>query len=274
MTILDWTSRKTTDITSHVDEQTLAVLPIAATEQHGPHLPLGTDTLILEGLLERLRGRRLQAGRALLLPALPLGFSPEHRAFPGTLSVSAPTLLALWCEIGQTVAEAGIRRLLILNTHGGNSALAQVATMRLRDEAGLLAGVLTTHGLGAPAGMMTATESRFGIHAGHAAPALVRALAPDQVAEDHVANFASTDAALSTEHVAFTAGKLRLGWHSEDLNVTGAIGDAAAAKPGDGEALLQFLTDHIVRAMSDFIAWPLPPEGRPPPGADLLADGV
>lgn len=258
MSIVDWAALKTTELPSHVDEHTLAVLPIGAIEQHGPHLPLATDTLILQGLLEALRRRRLGTGRALLLPLLPVGHSPEHHGFAGTLSLGAETLLALWGEVGRTVADAGVRRLLFLNSHGGNSALAQVAAMRLRDEAGLLAAVLTTHSLGAPDGMLDADEARFGIHAGHAETALVQALAPELVDRDAARVFASRERDLAGPLAAFTGRIVRIAWRAEDLSEAGALGDATAATPDDGRRLLAFLTDRVVEAFEAMIAWPLP----------------
>ncbi len=258
MSIVDWAELNTTHIASQIDERTLAVLPIAATEQHGPHLPLGTDSVILEGLLDRLRGRQLAEGRALLLPLQPVGFSPEHKGFAGTLSLSAETLLALWCEVARAAAASGVRRLLLLNSHGGNAALAQAATMRLRDELGLLAAVLTTHALGAPPGALDADELRFGIHAGHGETALMRVLAPELVREAEVDRFTSRESELATELAGFTGGKLRLAWRTEDLHPTGAVGDAAAATAADGVALLDFLTDRVVEACETMLAWPLP----------------
>ncbi len=262
MSIVDWASHKTTDMTSQYDEQTLAILPIGAVEQHGPHLPLGTDSLILEALLERLRGRSLARGRALLLPLLPVGFSPEHRAFAGTLTISAEPLLAVWCDIGRSVAASGVRRLLFLNSHGGNGALAQIAAMRLRDEAAVAAAVLTTHRLGAPEGFATADEQRYGVHAGRLETALVRAIAPDLVDEAAVQDFAPREKDLATPAASYTGGIARQAWRIEDLHPSGAVGDAAAARPGDGEALMEHLVAGTLDVIDGLLALPLPPLSR------------
>jgi creatinine amidohydrolase len=257
MTILDWAALKTTDLPSRTDERLLAVLPIGAIEQHGPHLPLGTDSTILAALLDALRGRTLGGGRALLLPLLPVGLSPEHKGFAGTLTVEAETLLALWCDVARSVVRAGVRRLLFLNSHGGNGALADLATFRLRDEAGVVAAALTTHRFGAPAGMLDADERRYGIHGGHAETALMRAIAPDLVAAE-APSFASREREVATARAGYTAGPARLAWRAEDLNAAGTVGDAARATAAEGEALLDFMATQTVEVMEDLLALPLP----------------
>ncbi len=257
MTIVDWAALKATDFSSQADERTLAVLPVGAIEQHGPHLPVGTDSTILAGLLDALRGRHLTGGRALLLPLLPVGLSVEHRAFAGTLTVEAETLLALWCDVARSVAATGVRRLLFLNSHGGNSALADVAAFRLRDELSMVAAALTTHRLGAPDGMLDAAERRYGIHGGQAETALVQALAPELVGAAP-GTFDSADRRLASERTAFAGGAARVAWHAEDLNAAGTVGDAAKADAAQGGELLAFLADRTVAVIEDLLAWPLP----------------
>jgi creatinine amidohydrolase len=257
MTIADWAALKTTDFPSRTDEPVLAVLPLGAIEQHGPHLPLGTDSTILAGLLDALRGRELKAGRALLLPLLPVGLSPEHKGFAGTLTVEAETLLALWCDVARSAIRAGVRRVLFLNSHGGNGALADVAAFRLRDEAGVVAAALTTHRFGAPEGMVDAEERRYGIHGGHVETALMRAIAPAQVGEAP-GTFASRERDLQTRWTAYTGGAARLAWRAEDLNPAGPVGDAARATAADGEVLLDFLATRTVEVMEELLTLPLP----------------
>jgi creatinine amidohydrolase len=259
MTIVDWAALKTTDFPSRTGERELAVLPLGAVEQHGPHLPLGTDSMILAGLLDALRDRELRGGRALLLPLLPVGLSPEHKGFPGTLTVEAEPLLALWCDVARSAIRAGLRRVLFLTSHGGNGALADVAAFRLRDEAGVVAAALTTHRFGAPAGMLDDAERRYGIHGGHAETALVRALAPSLVAAAPD-TFRSREGDLATRWTAYTGGAARLAWRAEDLNPAGTVGDAAKATAADGEALLDFLAACTLEVMEELLALPLPPQ--------------
>ena len=257
MTIVDWAALKTTDFPSRTDERVLAVLPLGAVEQHGPHLPLGTDSTILAGLLQALRGRTLSGGRALLLPLMPVGLSPEHKGFAGTLTVEPETLLALWCDVARSAIRAGVHRLLFLNSHGGNGALADVAAFRLRDEAGVVAAALTTHRFGAPPGMLDEAERRYGVHGGQVETALMRALAPEQVGAAP-GNFASRERELATRWTGYTGGPARLAWRAEDLNPAGPVGDAAKATAADGEALLDFLAARTVEVMEELLALPLP----------------
>jgi len=116
----------------------VVVLPVGATEQHGPHLPLGTDTLLATGVLDRALARLPDEVRAWVLPPLPYGKSTEHAGFPGTLSLSARTLLSILEDLGRGVAAAGFRRLAFLSGHGGNRAVLDIAARDLRIETGLL----------------------------------------------------------------------------------------------------------------------------------------
>ena len=264
MTLRFWTDIKTTDFAGLDAARTVAVLPLAAVEQHGPHLPTGTDALILDGLLARLRERTLDRTTALVLPTLAAGSSPEHLAFPGTLTVGAETLLGLWVDLGRSVARTGIRRLVILNSHGGNAALADVAALRLRTELGLLVVTCTTHRLGVPAGSIDADEARFGIHGGQIETALMLALAPALVAAAERADFASSERDLVRRHPALGAagGPARLAWSAQDLNPAGAVGNAAAATAAQGEAILQHLADRIAAVLEDAARLPLPDLSR------------
>jgi creatinine amidohydrolase len=97
----------------------VAVLPVGATEQHGPHLPLSVDSAIVSGMVAAIVGRLPDASRALFLPTQPIGKSNEHARYAGTLTFSAQTLISMWCEIGACVAASGVRKLVLLNSHGG-----------------------------------------------------------------------------------------------------------------------------------------------------------
>src|SRR5690606_39186929 len=107
----------TADLVGLDAERTVAVLPVSAIEQHGPHLPLATDAIIGDGLV-RLAMERVKQD-VLVLPAMTIGHSLEHIDYPGTLSIAAESLLAAWLDIGRSVARTGLRKLVLLNTHGG-----------------------------------------------------------------------------------------------------------------------------------------------------------
>ena len=127
-----WQDRTTADF-RHLDpETTVALLPVAAVEQHGPHLPLITDALINDGLVRAALALVSSRPTLLVLPALSVGLSPEHTSFPGTLAIADSTLADGWTDVGRSVARAGVRKLVILNTHGGQKALVDLVAMRLR----------------------------------------------------------------------------------------------------------------------------------------------
>src|SRR5512132_4634415 len=118
-----WEDLVTADFGRFDPQNAVAVLPVAAVEQHGPHLPLGTDALICDAILDDALARLDAATPVLRLPTQRVGHSPEHTGFPGTLSLQAATVVALWTDIGRSVAAAGIRKLLLFNSHGGQAAL-------------------------------------------------------------------------------------------------------------------------------------------------------
>jgi creatinine amidohydrolase len=117
-----------------LDRETPVVVPFAAIEQHGPHLPIGTDTYITEGILWRLEARAPES--ALWLPVERFGSSPHHMPFPGTVTLSSRTFLDVAREVVESFAEHGFRRFLLLNGHGGNQALLNVAVQEVRLGAG------------------------------------------------------------------------------------------------------------------------------------------
>jgi creatinine amidohydrolase len=124
-----WQDCTTTDF-RHVDpEQTIALLPVAAVEQHGPHLPLSTDAVINDGIVAAVLERLGAAPTLLVLPALSIGNSGEHLSFGGTLAVQDSTLADAWTDVGRSVARAGVRKLVIFNTHGGQKSLVDVVAL-------------------------------------------------------------------------------------------------------------------------------------------------
>lgn len=229
---------------SGLAQRTTAILPVGATEQHGPHLPLDVDTAlacgVLEAALSRLDTRRTPV---LVLPAQPVGLSIEHQDYPGTLTLSAPTLLALWTEIGQCVARAGLRRLLIFNAHGGNVSAMDIAARQLRMQCGLMVWHASWFNLPQPEGADAAfgpVEQRFGIHAGAVETSMMLHLAPHTVCMAQARDFASASQQRARDFPILGNGRsARLGWAMQDYQRSGACGNATLATAAHGQALVE-----------------------------------
>lgn len=212
--------------------ETVAILPVAATEHHGPHLPAGTDTMIVDGVL-RTAAALGGAPRAVALPLQPVGWSVEHGDRPGTLSLPAELLAAAWTELGAWVRRAGLTRMVILNGHGGNPPPVAIAAMRLRSEQGMR--VVTTHWsalartkelapAGAPARDWHAGWSETSVML-HLHPALVRREAAVPAPMHHPVGLPPD-------------GPAPWAWMATDLNPTGVIGDATLADAAIGARLI------------------------------------
>ena len=223
-------------------DQVVAVLPVAATEQHGPHLPLKVDTAIADGVvaaaLPNLRGD----STALFLPTHAVGFSPEHARFPGTLTLKAETLIRLWTDIGESVAATGVKKLVLFNAHGGQANFMDIVARDLRARLGMLVFSVNWYGLplrGAHGedinALFTAEEHRFGIHAGEIETSMMLALAPHMVDLTRAENFPSTSQSRAEQFDILGNGKTaKLAWQIQDYNRSGAVGNAAAATAEKG----------------------------------------
>ncbi len=221
----------------HLPADTVAVLPVAAIEQHGPHLPVSVDTTINEALVAATLALLPEAAPVFVLPTQAIGLSVEHARFPGTLTSSAETLLALWTEIGESVARAGVRRLLILNSHGGQPQLVELVCRRLRIRARMLAVGCLWSRLGVPDGL----DDPHGIHGGRVETSLMRHVAPGLVDMARARNFRSAWLDMAGHFATLTPeGAVGFGWETQDLHPEGALGDASLATAEDGERLLQF----------------------------------
>ena len=163
-----WLDLSTEDFRTRDMSRAIAVLPVAAVEQHGPHLPVGVDTFIAGGYLSRAVPLVPDDLDVLVLPVQAVGKSNEHLAFPGTLTVSAETLIRAWTEIGESVFRAGCRKLVFVNAHGGNGPVLDIVARELRVRFGMLAVVTAWHRLGYPEGTFGPDELRHGIHGGDA----------------------------------------------------------------------------------------------------------
>jgi creatinine amidohydrolase len=172
-------------------EKTIAILPVAAIEQHGPHLPLSTDSAIMEGMLGHVFGQLPAALDARFLPIQQIGKSTEHIRTPGTLTISPAALIDAWTDIGASVARAGIRKLVVVNSHGGNEEVVGIMTRELRARFDMLAVKTSWERFGHPAGCYSTSELRFGIHGGDVETSLMLHFRPDLVDMKKAGSFAS-----------------------------------------------------------------------------------
>ena len=229
----------------------VAVLPVGAVEQHGPHLPLGTDTMIAEGIVGAALVRLPDEVPALLLPTQAIGHSPEHGDFAGTLDHEAETLLAAWAGIGAALARSGVRKLVIFNAHGGQPQVVDLVAQRLRSRHAMLVVRANYMAWALPAGMIDEDERSHGHHGGMLETSLMLALHPELVRMDRSEDFASNARALAARHRRFgRGGRLGFAWQAQDLNPRGVVGNAAAATAELGRALL----DHHATVLAELIA--------------------
>lgn len=266
-----WQDLTTADF-AHVDPaRTIAVLPVAAIEQHGPHLPLATDALINQGVVAQALQRLPATASVLVLPALTIGDSLEHTAFAGTLSADLHDLLGLWLAVGRSVARAGVRKLVLFNSHGGQRAHVDLAALRLRVSHGLLVVRAHSFSFGVPPGLFEAEELAHGLHGGAVETSLVMHLRPDLVRMEQRADFPSLGAALARRGGLLGAEKpVGLGWMTQDLNPQGACGNAADASAEKGARLLDHLAGCLVRLLAEVEAMPWPPAAPSQPSTGTL----
>ncbi|MEQ8335357.1 creatininase family protein [Nisaea sp.] len=258
MPVRTWGHLTTLDVAALDPVRTVAVLPVGAVEQHGPHLPLATDILISEGILQAA-GKQLSPEVCLLiLPSQAVGLSPEHMNFAGTLSHEAETLLASWTEIGMSVAAAGLCKLIILNSHGGQPQIVDLTTQRLRSEAGMLAVRANSFRFDLPPDLVSAEERAFGLHGGQIETALMLALHPDLVRRDKIMDFPNSAAGRTgTAKRLGLSGAGGYAWNAEDLHPSGATGNASRATAEQGAALLAAYAAQLAELITDVADWPL-----------------
>jgi creatinine amidohydrolase len=253
-----WSELTTKDFEGLDPEKTIAILPVAATEQHGPHLPVMTDVAIAEGMLACLKQRLPADLRVLVLPIQSIGKSNEHILSPGTLTLSADTLLRVLVETGEGVRRAGLRKLVLANSHGGNASVIATAARELRVRFGMLAVATHWRWFGLPEGIYDAVESKHGIHAGDIETSLMLEFRKDLVRMDKAKNFLSSALAMENEFKHLTpAGTHSFGWIAQDLNPDGAVGNATIATAEKGVRTAEHQADGFIALLRDMTAFNL-----------------
>lgn len=220
----------------------VAVLPVAAIEQHGPHLPVSVDTDLVNGVIAACLQHLPQELPVLFLPTQQIGKSNEHLRFAGTLTFSVQTLIAQWMEIGACVARAGIKKLVLFNSHGGQVSVMDIVARDLRVAHDLI--VYSSNWYTLPLGkdvmdLFPEKEHRFGIHAGDMETSMMLALREKFVDMSQARNFASTAQQRAENYPILGNGSsAKLGWQIQDYNPMGAAGNAIAATAEKGHALI------------------------------------
>jgi creatinine amidohydrolase len=246
----DWTAIAWSYVTKEDAARWIAVLPLAATEQHGPHLPHRTDVLIAQAFLARIRELLPARIPATFLPVEEIGISTEHTDYPGTLTLAPDEALRNWTAIGTGVARAGIKKLVIVSSHGGNSAAMTIVAQELRAKHGLLAVTTGWSRFGAPDGLFTPDELRHGIHGGAVETSIMLARWPHEVRQQAIANFVPSSIAMEEQYRWLSTHRpAPFAWQAQDLHPSGAAGDATQASAEKGERLL----DHGARAFCELL---------------------
>ena len=261
-----WADLKTTDFARLDLPRCIAVLPVAAVEQHGPHLPLNVDTALAEGVIAAALAHLPDDLPALFLPTQAVGFSLEHTRFPGTLTLKADTLIRLWTEIAESVAATGVKKLVLFNSHGGQVGLLDVVARDLRARLGMLVYSVSWFNLplqdeagASVAAQFSAHEHRFGIHAGEIETSMLLALTPGLVDMNQAQNFHSTSQDRAEKFSLLGDGRsAKLAWQMQDYNPHGAAGNAAAATADKGRALLAAAGRSLARVLVEIDQ--LPPD--------------
>ncbi|SDD46814.1 creatininase family protein [Ruegeria marina] len=251
----DYTSREFSELER---ERLIAVLPIGAIEQHGPHLPMSVDTCTVNGVVTRLAERLPDSVPVLFLPPQAVCKSDEHIDFPGTLTLSPETFIKVLIETGASVARSGVRKLVFLNGHGGNIPVMDIAARELRIHHGMMAFAANWFGFGMPDGLYSEVERSHGIHAGDMETSVMLALDPANVSMSAARDFRSNgqDLAERFRHLGLGKG-VKPGWKTQDLNTSGACGEAHLATAEKGEATLNYAVERLVSAFSEIDSLPL-----------------
>ena len=258
----DLTSRHFSQLAaSDVIDQTVAVLPVAAIEQHGPHLPVSVDTTLVNGVIEAALQHLPADLPVLIMPTQQVGKSNEHIRYPGTLTLSAQTLISVWTELGECVARSGIKKLVLFNSHGGQVSVMDIVARDLRTAHDLM--VFSSNWYTLPLGdevmnLFTSAEHRFGIHAGDMETSMMLALREKYVDMAHAQHFHTKAEERAKKYPILGNGmSAKLGWQMQDYNPYGAAGDASIATAAKGHAVINAAGLQLARLLQEVSSLPL-----------------
>jgi len=247
-----WGDFPTTAYAAIDPEKTIAVLPVAAMEQHGPHLPVSTDTTIMNGMLETVIARVPDDLDIRILPVQSVGKSNEHVHAPGTLSLTPLAAIQSWTDLGASVSRAGVRKIVFVNSHGGNEEIMGIVARELRVAFNMLAVKTSWSHFGRPEGLYSGIEDRYGIHGGDFETSVMLHFRPDLVGMTKAEDFASSVQRAEQEFdLLRPTGTHAFAWIASDLNPHGVVGEASRATAEKGRLTAEHQADGFVRLLRD-----------------------
>ena len=249
--VRQWQSMTSFDAAEMAKRDPVAVLPLAAIEQHGPHLPLSTDLDIGHGILSEAFRHLPENLPAWVLPPQVVGSSPEHVGFPGTLSIHPDSMIEVIGQLGASLAASGVQRLVLANSHGGNRAAMDVAGLRLRQEESMLVVKASYFRFDRPEDVdLPESEWVHGLHGGAVETAMMMHLRPELVQVDAIPDARSLGEELDgTLKRVSPEGEAPFAWLAGDLNALGVVGNATLGSAAMGKRLVA----HYGRAMAEVI---------------------
>ncbi len=241
-----------TDIQEMSDiENVVIVQPVGAIEQHGLHLPIVVDSAIGMGVLGKALDKLEEEIPAYGLPCLYYGKSNEHCDFPGTITLSATTLLTILMEVADSLYRSGFRKLVLMNSHGGQPQIMEIAARDIHQkyEDFLVFPMFTWRVPNIAKQLLTQQELEYGIHAGDAETSILLSLLPDQVKMEKAVK--EYPQGLPEDSLLSMEGKLPFAWLTKELTKSGVMGDATAATKEKGDRLLESVSDGWVQLIKD-----------------------
>ncbi len=230
----------------------IVVLPLGAYEQHGPHLPMNTDTIIAAGLAERIKSILPPRLPVTCMPVEPIGYSIEHMYVDGTKTLTYAEAIEHWLAIIDAIRKMGIRKIVILNAHGGNSPLVSIVSTEARMRFSMLVVSTSWSRFTIPQGIISFPETEIGIHGGEIETSMMLALAPHLVKMDLAENFSSRQSEFLRNFKYLRAhGSHSFGWSMKDLNPKGVVGNAMDATVKKGEGLLSYFANCFIQLLND-----------------------
>jgi creatinine amidohydrolase len=247
-----WHEMTTRDFADGEPSGWIAVLPVAAIEQHGPHLPVFTDTCIAEGMIGKSIAVMPEDLPVTFLPVQAVGKSNEHISSPGTLTTTWETATRLWLDIGDSVHRAGLRKLIVVNSHGGNVPMVDIVARELRVRHGMLVVATAWSRFGHPGELVSTEEAAYGIHGGEVETSLMLHFRPDLVRMEQAGDFQSAQRDFAKEFAHLRAhGPVQFGWKAQDLNPAGVVGNATRATAEKGKAVVEHQARAFVALCGD-----------------------